>query len=152
MIEKIISGGQTGADQAALDLAIEMGIPHGGWVPKGRKTEDGRLPDKYRMQETNAVDYGLRTELNILDSDGTLLFSHGKLKGGSALTQKLAGKHNKPCLHVDLDELSEYKAVEIIMSWIDIRGIKILNIAGPRASESPGIYDNLQRVLKSVLK
>ena len=92
------------------------------------------------------------TELNILDSDGTLLFSHGKLIGGSALTKKLATKHNKPCLHVDLDELSEYKAMEIVKSWIDIRGIKILNVAGPRASESPGIYDSLQRVLKSVLK
>lgn len=151
MIEKIISGGQTGADQAALDLAIEMGIPHGGWVPKGRKTENGRLPDKYRMKETNAIDYAQRTELNILDSDGTLLFSNGKLKGGSALTKKLAAKHNKPCLHIDLDELSEYKAVEIIKSWIDIRGIKILNVAGPRASESPRIYESLQSVLKSVL-
>lgn len=151
MIEKIISGGQTGADQAALDLAIELGLPHGGWVPRGRKTEKGRLPQRYRMQETSAIDYAQRTELNILDSDATLLFTHGEPKGGSALTRKLARKHNKPCLHVDLNELSEYKAGVIIKSWIEARDIKILNIAGPRASENPRIYDCLQRVLKSVL-
>jgi putative molybdenum carrier protein/uncharacterized protein DUF6794 len=151
MIKKIISGGQTGADQAALDVAIEMGIPHGGWVPKGRKTENGRLSDRYRMQETNAIDYAQRTELNIIDSDATLLFSNGKLKGGSALTRRLAKKHNKPCLHIDLNELSEYKAVEITKSWIDVRGIETLNVAGPRASENPKIYDALQNVLRAVL-
>ena len=95
-IEKIVSGGQTGVDQAALDVAIEMGIPHGGWVPKGRKTEKGRLPDKYNVRETNAIDYDQRTELNVIDSEATLLFSNGTLKGGSALTQRLARKHNKP--------------------------------------------------------
>ena len=151
MIQKIISGGQTGADQAALDVAIEMGIPHGGWVPKGRKTENGRLPDKYQMKEINSIDYAQRTELNIIDSNGTLIFSHGKLTGGSELTQKLAKKHNKPCLHIDLSDISEYKAVEIIRSWIDIRNIKVLNIAGPRASDDPLIYNALQNVLRSVL-
>ena len=151
MINKIISGGQTGADQAALDTAIEMGIPHGGWIPKGRKTEKGRLPDKYRMQETNAIDYAQRTELNILDSDGTLLFSHGVLKGGSELTQRLAGKHKKPCLHIDLNDLSEYKAVEIIKTWLDARDIKILNVAGARESEDSRIYEAVCNILKSVL-
>ncbi len=151
MIRKIISGGQTGADQAALDVAIAMGIPHGGWIPKGRKTEKGKLPDKYRMQEINSIDYSQRTELNVLDSDGTLLFSHGRLKGGSALTQSLARKHQKPCLHIDLDDLSEYKAVEIIKSWIDARKIKVLNIAGPRESENPFIYNAVQDILKAVL-
>ena len=151
MLGKIISGGQTGADQAALDVAIEMGIPHGGWIPRGRKTEKGRLPDRYHMQETNAIDYTQRTDLNILDSDGTLLFSHGRLKGGSALTRRLAGLHNKPCLHLDLNEISEYKAVEIIKSWIDARDIKVLNVAGPRESENPRIYDAVRNILKSAL-
>lgn len=151
MIAKIISGGQTGADQAALDVAIEMRISHGGWIPKGRKTEKGRLPDRYHMQETNAIDYAQRTELNIVDSHGTLLFSRGKLKGGSALTQRLAKKHKKPCLHIDLDELSEYKAVQIIKTWIEVRDIRILNVAGPRASENPGIYDDVKNTLKSLL-
>lgn len=150
-IKKVISGGQTGADQAALDAAIEMGISHGGWVPLGRLTEKGRLSTRYNMQEINAIDYDQRTELNVMDSDGTLLFSHGELKGGAALTKKLARKHLKPCLHVDIKETGEYKAVEIIKSWLDVRNIETLNVAGPRASESPEMYDSVLNIMKSVL-
>jgi len=86
MLQKIISGGQTGADRAALDFAIGFDIPHGGWIPKGRKTEDGVLPDKYKLKEMPTASYPKRTEKNVLDSDGTLILSHGKLTGGSALT------------------------------------------------------------------
>ncbi len=82
MIKRIISGGQTGADQAALDVAIKLDISHGGWIPKGRLTEDGPLPDKYKLQEMPTSSYPKRTEKNILDSDGTLILSHGKLTGG----------------------------------------------------------------------
>jgi len=82
MIQKIISGGQTGADRAALDFAIKRGIPHGGWIPKGRKTEDGTLPEKYHLLEMPTGSYSKRTEKNILDSDGTLIVSHGLLTGG----------------------------------------------------------------------
>ena len=150
-IKKVISGGQTGADQAALDAAIEMGVTHGGWVPLGRLTEKGRLPSRYKMQEINAIDYDQRTELNVMDSDGTLLFSQGKLTGGSALTKRLARKHLKPCLHIDTNETSEYKAVDIIKSWLDVRKIETLNVAGPRASENPDIYDTVLDIMKSVL-
>jgi len=150
-IRKIISGGQTGADQAALDVAIDYGIPHGGWIPKGRKTEKGRLPDKYRLKELSSIDYAKRTELNVIDSEGTLILSHGPLTGGSALTKSLAKKHNRSCLHVDLNSMSEYKAVEAIRSWIESRDIHVLNVAGPRASEDLEIYDATQRVLKAVI-
>ena len=150
-IKKVISGGQTGADQAALDAAIELGIPHGGWVPLGRLTEKGRLSSRYKMQEINAIDYDQRTELNVMDSDGTLLFSYGELTGGCALTKKFARKHLKPCLHVDVSEISEYKAVEIIKSWLEVRKIETLNVAGPRASESRGIYETVLNIMKSVL-
>ena len=150
-IKKVISGGQTGADQAALDAAIEMGVSHGGWVPLGRLTEKGRLPVRYKMQEINAIDYDQRTELNVMDSDGTLLFSDGKLAGGSALTKKLARKHLKPCLHIDVKDVAEYKAVEIIKSWLEVRKIEVLNVAGPRASESPVMYDKVLNIMKSVL-
>ena len=92
MIKKIISGGQTGADRAALDVAIKLDIPHGGWVPKGRKTESGPLPERYQFQEMGTRGYAERTEQNVLDSDGTLILSHGKLTGGSALTLRLAKK------------------------------------------------------------
>ena len=147
VIEKIISGGQTGADRAALDGAIEYGIPHGGWVPKGRMTETGRLPEKYVMQETTSISYAERTEMNVVDSDATLLLSHGKVAGGSAFTLDMARKHRKPCLPMDLASLEEDKAAEVIINWVGARGIKVLNVAGPRASEDPGIYDAARSVL-----
>jgi hypothetical protein len=151
LIKKIVSGGQTGADRAALDVAIEMGIAHGGWINKGRQTEDGTLPQKYCLKEIDSIDYYQRTELNVADSDGTVIISHGGLKGGSARTLILAEQHNKPCLHIDLDELGVYKAVEKINSWIKDREIEILNVAGPRASEDAGIYEAVRNVIKSVL-
>ena len=151
MLQEIISGGQTGADRAALDVAIEFKIPHGGWIPKGRRTEDGPLPDWYLLRETKNIGYPQRTELNIVKSDATLIFSHGKLAGGSALTNKLAIKHSRPCLHVNLNEISEYKAVEIIRFWIDAQEINILNVAGSRGSKDPLIYDAVKDIIKSVL-
>jgi len=114
MITKIISGGQTGADQAALDAAIELGIPHGGWIPKGRLTERGHLSEAYKLKEMSNVSYPKRTEQNVLDSDGTLIISHGKLPGGSALTKKLADTHNRPCLHIDLDAFKPFGGVKAI--------------------------------------
>jgi len=152
MIERIISGGQTGADRAALDVAIELGIPHGGWIPKGRKTEEGRLSDEYHLLEATSTDYAQRTELNIVDSDATLIMSYGPLTEGSALTQELARKHRRPCLHIDLGEMSDSNAAEIINMWIDTRQIKILNVAGPRASSDPKIYEATRRVLKAVIE
>jgi hypothetical protein len=101
MLTKIISGGQTGADRAALDVAIELDIPHGGWIPKGRKTEDGILPEKYQVQEMPTDSLPKRTEKNVLDSDGSLILTHGNLTGGSALTVKMAKKHGRPYRHVD---------------------------------------------------
>jgi len=99
MIKKIISGGQTGADQAALDIAIKLGIPYGGWLPRGRKTEKGPLPDKYLLQELPDNSYSKRTEKNVIDSDGTLIMSHGKLTGGSELTRKIAENNDRHYLH-----------------------------------------------------
>ena len=151
MLTKIISGGQTGADRAALDVAIALDIPHGGWIPKGRKTEDGILPDKYKLQEMPTASYPKRTEKNILDSDGTLIFSRGKLTGGSALTRKLAKQHERPWLHVDLDKVVGTGAVHIIAVWIDENDIEILNVAGPRASKDPGIHDFVMGILEAVL-
>ena len=151
MIEKIISGGQTGADRAALDVAIELGIEHGGWIPKGRKTENGLLPDKYKLQEMSTASYPKRTEQNILDSDGTLLICHGKLTGGSALTYKLAKKHGRPCLHVDVNKTNGFRAAVLVISWIIEHGIEVLNVAGPRASKDPEIYQNTKDILETVL-
>lgn len=96
MLSKIISGGQTGADQAALDAAIELGIPQGGWIPKGRLTEAGTLPEKYNLTEMPTKAYLKRTRQNVLDSDGTVIFSHGELKGGSKRTADFATELRKP--------------------------------------------------------
>jgi hypothetical protein len=99
-IEKIISGGQTGADRAALDFAMANNIPHGGWIGKGSKAEDGRLPYKYHLQELATASYSKRTEQIVIDSDGTVIISHGNLTGGSAQTQGFAILHHKPSLHL----------------------------------------------------
>ena len=152
MFKKIISGGQTGADRAALDVAIELNIPHGGWIPKGRKTEDGVLPHKYLLQEMPTTSYPKRTEKNVIDSDGTLIFSRGRLTGGSALTRKLAKQHERPWLHADLDKVVGTGAVQIIAGWVDENDIVVLNVAGPRASKDPGIHDLVLSILDRVLK
>ena len=152
MILKIISGGQTGADRAALDAAIELDIPHGGWIPKGRKTQDGRLPEKYCLNEMPTASYSARTEKNVLDSDGTLIISHGKLTGGSSLTRQLAKKHNRPWMHVDLDKTNSFKAAMDVRSWVVENRIKVLNVAGPRASKDTEIYEATKKLLKTAFQ
>lgn len=151
MIAKIISGGQTGADRAALDFAILHGIPYGGWVPRGRRTEDGTLPQKYRFEEMPTPDYAQRTEKNVLSADGTLVVSHGCLKGGSALTVFLAERHGKPCIHADLDEWSVRDAAERIRKWLCGHRIGVLNVAGPRAGMDPEIYRATFDLLEALL-
>lgn len=148
MIEKIVSGGQTGADRAALDVAIRLGIPHGGWVPKGRTTEAGVLPDTYHMREMPTADYAQRTEQNVLDSDGTVIVSHGSLDGGSALTETLAREHGRPHIHLDMDTLSVSDAANTLKGWIEDNAIRVLNVAGPRESRDPDVY----RVTAAVLE
>jgi hypothetical protein len=150
LIKKIISGAQTGADRAALDFAIEVGIPHGGWVPKGRKAEDGTIPEKYNLQEMPTASYPARTEKNVLDSHGTLIISHGNLTGCSLRTKEVADQHNRPYLHIDLTKTNPFIAAGKIINWIAAYGIEILNVAGPRASKDPKIYQDTLKVLKSV--
>ncbi len=147
---KIISGGQTGADQAALDAAIELTIPHGGWLPKGRKTEAGPLPLKYNLRELRSDRYRDRTEMNIVDSDGTLIVSFGPLTGGSALTESLALKHDRPCLVIDLELVSRDEAVTAVEKWIDRHNIHTLNVAGPRASSEPRIYKAVRDIIETI--
>lgn len=150
-VEIIISGGQTGADQGALDAAIALGIPHGGWVPKGRLTEAGTLPDKYQLQEMASSSYPKRTEKNIIESNGTLILTYGRLTGGSALTAKLAKTHTRPCLHIDLGALSIIEAAERIRQWLTSNRIRTLNVAGSRASKAPNIHQATVEVLMFAL-
>lgn len=149
MIIKIISGGQTGVDRAALDAAIKLDIPHGGWIPKGRLTENGPLPPEYRLEETHSTSYADRTEKNVLDADGTLIISRGQLTGGSEYTREMAVNHNRLWLHIDLNQLPAFQAATAINDWIARKKIEILNVAGPRASKNPEIYTDTLNILET---
>ena len=151
MLEKIVSGGQTGADRAALDFAIKHGIPHGGWVPKGRLAEDGPLADRYELKEMPSDSYPARTEQNVIDSDGTLIISHGPLTGGSDYTREMAKKHKKPCLHIDLSRTKIHEAGATIVIWLMGNAVSALNVAGPRASKDPYVYDQVVALLEHVV-
>ena len=150
MIRKIVSGGQTGADRAALDFALKNHIDHGGWINKGRITEDGPLPQKYQLREMPTESYSKRTEQNVIDSDGTLIVSHGELTGGSAYTRKMAMKHGRTWLHADLNKLPTFQAAIIIENWISKNGIETLNVAGPRDSKDSLIYGLVTVILELV--
>ncbi len=153
MLKKIISGGQTGADVAGLDAAIKHGIPHGGAIPKGRLTENGVLPEKYNLQEMNSKSYPKRTEKNVFDSDGTVIFTHGKLTGGSLLTRKKALQHGKPVMHLDMGKVAVVKGIELLKTFIHENEIEILNVAGSRGSKDLEIYNKaFQVVEKSITK
>ena len=151
MLKKIISGGQTGVDQAALDAAINFSITHGGWIPKGRGTETGELPDKYKLKGMSSSSYSKKTEQNVMDSDGTLIISHGKHTEGSLLTVEFAEQHKKEWLHIDLEINRGFSGSQLIKSWIVLNDIKVLNVAGPPTSEDPYIYEDALRLLKAVI-
>ena len=149
MIRRIISGGQTGVDRGALDAARTAGIACGGWCPKGRRAEDGRIPDVYPLEETERTDYAERTERNVLCSDATLILSpSNRLAGGTALTKQFAERHNKPVLVVELDEKPNPNPV---IQWLRDSSIEILNVAGPRESFRPGIAEQAKIFVSSVL-
>jgi hypothetical protein len=135
-LKKIISGGQTGVDRGALDAAIALGMEQGGWCPQGRQAEDGRIPDCYLLEETDSPDYPVRTERNVLEGDATLIFYRGQLSGGTLLTLRLAEEHGRPYLAVDLDSLIPPGEIR---KWFKEHDVKVLNVAGPRESQSPGI-------------
>lgn len=145
---RVVSGGQTGVDRAALDAAIAAGIPHGGWCPRGRRAEDGVIPERYTLVEHASPEYAARTEANVVDSDGTLILAQGALIGGTALTRTLAERHAKPLLVVDLDAAPDAAAVR---AWIEAHAVRVLNVAGPRESERSGVGAAAGRFLGAVL-
>jgi hypothetical protein len=147
LLSKIVSGGQTGADRAALDWAIMRGVAHGGWCPKGRKAEDGVIDPRYNLTETPSEVYSQRTEWNVRDSDGTAVFSvRSELRGGSLLTVEFAGWYNKPIIHLCAQDEGTNHAEEL-RAFIEEFGISVLNIAGPRESDEPEVYRFVSRVL-----
>ena len=148
MLDKILSGGQTGVDRAALDVGLALGLAVGGWCPKGRRAEDGRIPARYPLVETPERNYQTRTRRNIEDSDGTLILNLGALDGGTALTVAHARQIGKPCLVVALEEGIEPAAFR---DWLETNSITVLNVAGPRESKRPGVYAAAMRCLERLL-
>ncbi len=147
MFEKVASGGQTGVDRAALDVALELGLPCGGWCPKDRRAEDGPLDLRYPLTETPLEDYWQRTEWNVRDSDGTLVLTIGKLTEGTAFTIEVAKKLRKPCLVLDLNDAPAETAVR---TWANDHKVRALNVAGPRESKCPGIYAQASQFLRAI--
>jgi hypothetical protein len=147
--EKIISGGQTGVDQGALDAALELSFPCGGWCPRERKSENGRIPDKYPLKEHPSSDYKARTKANVKDSDGTLIFTYGSPNGGTALTIKFAEKYAKPYQVIDLKQVAIKEAVnKVFTGWGYYKPpIYTLNVAGPRESKCPGIQATVKKTM-----
>jgi hypothetical protein len=151
-IKRIVSGGQTGVDRAALDAAIELGIPHGGWCPRGRLAEDGKIPRKYQLQEADSRSYYVRTQKNVQDSDGTLVLYRRMMTAGTALTKRFAEQMRKPLFYVDLAKSNEEFALRNVWLWLRLHRIETLNIAGPRRSTTPGIQPAAKAFLLSVLR
>jgi hypothetical protein len=148
----MISGAQTGADRAALDAATMLKFLHGGWIPKGCLAEDGPLPSKYSVEEMPTKNYPARTERNVIDSNRTVIITHGKLNGGSKRTAEFAKKRNRSCLRVDLNKALGHLATTAIRIWIAENQIQVLNVAGSRASKDPEIYDEVFRIVAGVIQ
>ena len=146
---RIISGGQTGIDRAALDVALSLKMSSGGWCPKGRLAEDGVIDAKYPLKETPTENYKERTEWNVRDSDGTLILTQGEPTGGTKLTIQLAVRLQKPCFIVFLNQDQE---ADEFYAWMKEYKIKTLNVAGPRKSSQPNLYDRAYKFLRKVLK
>ncbi len=149
---KIVSGGQTGVDRAALDAAISMQVEHGGWCPRGRIAEDGCIGKQYILRETRQADYETRTEANVMKSDGTLVLCRHRPDGGTLLTILLCAIHGKPVLLIQPKAKCTRQHLLKTLSWIEKNGIKVLNVAGPRASKDAGIYGIAYDFIRIVLE
>jgi len=145
----VVSGGQTGVDRAALDVALDLGLVCGGWCPRGRRAEDGPLPARYPLRETPSAAYPQRTEWNVRDSDATLILHRGRLRGGTALTLRLARRYGRPALTIDL---SASPGASDVREWLARERVSRLNVAGPRESEQPGVHAQASAFLSEVLR
>ena len=146
--QRIISGGQTGVDRGALDAAANLGIAHGGWCPRGRIAEDGVIPDRYELWEHDSAQYSARTLQNVVDSDATLILYADRLQGGTKLTLRYVKEQSKPHFTVRLGD--EELDLRPVRDWLSREKPEVLNIAGPRGSNFPGIEEASKAYLLGV--
>jgi hypothetical protein len=148
-VQKIVTGGQTGVDRAALDFAIRRRIPHGGYCPRGRRSESGAIAEKYRLTECASEDYATRTALNVQHSDGTLILTRGRPEGGTQRTIEYCIQFEKPHFVIDLGR--KFKAADFAV-WLHENRIETLNVAGPRESKQCGIARQAQYALEELFE
>ncbi len=152
--QRLVSGGQTGVDRAALEAALEAGQEAGGWCPRGRRAEDGAVPPRYPLREAPSPLYAVRTRLNVRDSDATLILTWGPPRGGTALTLRWCRRLGRPCRVVDLARRrgrSLARAARSTRVWLCRQRVRTLNVAGPREGERPGIQARALTFLRRLL-
>lgn len=151
MLRKIISGGQTDSDRAALDIAIKLGVEHGGWITRGRTTDAGLLSEKYNLQEMPTDNYSKCIEQNAIDSQGTLIIYYDKLSGDLLEAERVTLKHKRQLLGIDLNQIFAFKAASLVNDWIQLRHINVLYVIGPSAKENPGIGKHTMLIVEGAL-
>ena len=149
MIRKIISCGQTGVELAALDIALKLGIAHGGWTSRGRRNEEGALPGHYELKETVSLGFQEALEKNVVESDGTLVISKGIKSSGPTRAVQMALKHQRQFLHVDLRQYALFEAASLTNSWMSQKMIQVVYITGPMASEDAQLYPQTRKLLET---
>ena len=150
MLKKIISGGQPGVEIAALDAAIQFKISHAGWAYKGRKTDDGVLPEEYNVKGIDNPSYFERLEKNIFDSEGTVILTYGQLLIGLKGVRDLAEKHKKPCLHLELTECKTNHAISSIRKWMENHEIEVVYFTGPKPAGNSKVYRDVILIIQGI--
>jgi hypothetical protein len=151
MLKKIITGGQTEADRAVLDIAIKLRIPHGGWIPKGRITEAGPLPAHYKLQENETENYSECIKQNVMDSAGTLIISYGSLTGDLDHARKSALRYGRQMLGIDFNQIDDAKAASLLNDWIRLYRIDVLHVIGPSSEVNPFVRNQTENIVEGAL-
>jgi hypothetical protein len=148
-VGRIISSGRTGVELAGLDVAVKLGIAHGGWAPRGMRNALGPLSERYGLTEVPALGFKQAMEQNIIHSDGTLLVTRGSKTVETRFAVETALRHQHQFLHLDLSQYAAFEAASLASSWIALQRIKVLFITGPSAESDPGLYDQTRKVLEA---
>jgi hypothetical protein len=151
MIRKILSGGRTGVEMAALDVATKLGIDHGGWTGRGMRNEDGAIERRYGLKEVVAMGFHKAMEENVLHSDGTLVVTRGVKSIESQSAVESALRNQRQLLHVDLSQHPAFEAASLISSWVSMNNVLVAYITGPSAQQDGKIYRDVQKILETAI-